>query len=98
MANIDVVRAWKDELYRAGLSEGELALLPDHPAGFIELEGEQLANVEGGTSIPCIAITTAALSCYPPCDGTIDGTCGMFSIGCCREPIPVEPVPVPGGN
>lgn len=45
MANIDVVRAWKDELYRAGLSEGELALLPDHPAGFIELEGEQLANV-----------------------------------------------------
>jgi len=93
MPNIDVIRAWKDELYRAGLNDEELAHLPEHPAGFIELEGEQLANVEGGTTIPCIALATAALSCHLACDGTIDGTCGIFSIGCCGESMPVEPIP-----
>ena len=97
MSKIDVIRAWKDELYRASLSERELAHLPDHPAGFIELEEEQLANIEGGTSMPCVVsgtIVTDFLSCFPPCDGTIDGTCGLFSIGCCREPVPVEHIPL----
>jgi len=37
MSNIDVIRAWKDEEYRLGLSEAERALLPAHPAGAVEI-------------------------------------------------------------
>jgi mersacidin/lichenicidin family type 2 lantibiotic len=34
---IDIIRAWKDPEYRLSLSEAERALLPGHPAGFMEL-------------------------------------------------------------
>jgi len=37
MFSIDLIRAWKDEDYRAGLSEEQLAQLPQHPAGGIEV-------------------------------------------------------------
>jgi mersacidin/lichenicidin family type 2 lantibiotic len=33
----DVIRAWKDPYYRAGLSAPQRAQLPAHPAGAIEL-------------------------------------------------------------
>lgn len=33
MSKLDVIRAWKDEEYRAGLSKEQLALLPENPAG-----------------------------------------------------------------
>lgn len=92
MTQIDLIRAWKDDLYRASLNAEEVAQLPPHPAGCIELESEQLANVEGGTTWPCGLGATAILSCFPSCNGTIDGTCGMFSIGCCRDIVPVEPI------
>jgi mersacidin/lichenicidin family type 2 lantibiotic len=47
----DVIRAWKDPVYRASLSPEELAQLPAHPAGVIELGDEQLeARVSGGTT------------------------------------------------
>ena len=50
----DVIRAWKDPLYRASLSREEQAVLPAHPAGLIELREEDLKSVSGG-----IALTTA---------------------------------------
>jgi mersacidin/lichenicidin family type 2 lantibiotic len=34
----EIVRAWKDEDYRAGLGEAELALLPENPAGIAVVE------------------------------------------------------------
>src|SRR5919199_996646 len=37
MSHIDIIRAWKDEEYRASLSEAELAQLPENPAGLIEI-------------------------------------------------------------
>ena len=40
-----IIRAWKDEEYRHGLSEEERALIPMHPAGLIELTDEALADV-----------------------------------------------------
>ncbi len=94
MSKVNVIRAWKDELYRASLSKEERAQLPEHPAGIIELDADQLSAVTGGTTLACALGVTMILSCFPPCDGTIDGTCGMFSIGCCEEtPEPTEPTP-----
>ena len=48
MHKIDIVRAWKDPLYRATLSPEELAQLPAHPAGALELRDEQLKEAAGG--------------------------------------------------
>jgi mersacidin/lichenicidin family type 2 lantibiotic len=48
MNSVNVIRAWKDDVYRGDLSEGERALLPDHPAGVVELTSGELANVAGG--------------------------------------------------
>ena len=48
MSNRDIVRAWKDAEYRQSLSAEEQALLPEHPAGAIELADEELPQVAGG--------------------------------------------------
>jgi mersacidin/lichenicidin family type 2 lantibiotic len=48
MSNQDIIRAWKDEDYRLSLSEAERALLPEHPAGLIELAGAEMDGVGGG--------------------------------------------------
>ena len=48
MSNLDIIRAWKDEDYRLSLSEAERALLPEHPAGLIELAGAEIDGVDGG--------------------------------------------------
>lgn len=48
MAKVDIVRAWKDEEYRLSLTAEERALLPDHPAGLIELDNEEMRAVLGG--------------------------------------------------
>jgi mersacidin/lichenicidin family type 2 lantibiotic len=37
MTASDIIRAWKDPGYRAGLSATQRAQLPAHPAGAIEL-------------------------------------------------------------
>ncbi|HEU5375875.1 MAG TPA: mersacidin/lichenicidin family type 2 lantibiotic [Ktedonobacteraceae bacterium] len=44
----DIVRAWKDEAYRQNLSEEQLCMLPDNPAGALELTDAQLESVYGG--------------------------------------------------
>lgn len=48
MSGFDIVRAWKDSEFRQGLSEDELAALPAHPAGLMELTDADLAEVAGG--------------------------------------------------
>jgi len=57
MHKIDIVRAWKDPLYRASLSPDELAQIPDNPAGAIELSDDHLKVVAGG------ALQTTARTC-----------------------------------
>ena len=44
----NIIRAWKDEEYRLSLSAAERTLLPDHPAGFIELTDAEMGHVAGG--------------------------------------------------
>jgi len=47
----NIIRAWKDEDYRLSLSEAERALLPEHPAGLIELSGAEMDGVNGGLNV-----------------------------------------------
>ena len=44
---LDVVRAWKDELYYESLSEEQRALLPESPVGAIDLSDADLDCVQG---------------------------------------------------
>ena len=58
MSRIDVIRAWKDEAYRQSLSEAERALLPQNPAGPVELTEAEAAAVEGGLAVACCCSCT----------------------------------------
>jgi mersacidin/lichenicidin family type 2 lantibiotic len=50
MHKLDIVRAWKDPLYRASLSPEQLAQLPANPAGLIELSEDRLTLASGAAS------------------------------------------------
>ena len=73
MRNEDIIRAWKDEAYRADLADDQLTHLPEHPAGMLELEDEDLEVVAGGDLSVSIAISisvsvitaTQYFSCWP---------------------------------
>ena len=49
-----IIDAWRDEEYRESLDSETRALLPENPAGEIELNDAELADVDGGTSLTCI--------------------------------------------
>lgn len=53
MSAIDIIRAWKDADYRSNLSAAELAQLPLHPAGQIELEDAE-PDLNSYTILTCI--------------------------------------------
>jgi mersacidin/lichenicidin family type 2 lantibiotic len=61
MSNIDVIRAWKDEEYRLGLSETERKLIPAHPAGAAEISDDDLQAVI--VAFPSILVCTEPLMC-----------------------------------
>ena len=50
MPILDIVRAWRDEEFRSSLSASEIAALPNHPSGTIELKAEDLANRTPGVT------------------------------------------------
>jgi mersacidin/lichenicidin family type 2 lantibiotic len=56
MSQQNIIRAWKDEAYRRSLSEAERALLPENPAGLIELTDAELGSIEGGM-VPLTRLT-----------------------------------------
>ncbi|HKS30082.1 MAG TPA: mersacidin/lichenicidin family type 2 lantibiotic [Pyrinomonadaceae bacterium] len=71
MSRPDIIRAWKDEDYRRSLTSAERALLPENPAGVVELTDAELGAVFGagtyaygtlgccGSAIVCIGLTFA---------------------------------------
>ena len=90
MAKIDIVRAWKDEIYRNSLSKAELAQLPENPASMIELTDADLDQATGGTTtaytgtsgcctLGGICPTVRGAPGCPPADGDPGG-----------DPIPVD--------
>jgi mersacidin/lichenicidin family type 2 lantibiotic len=49
MSKVDnIIRAWKDEDYRLGLSEDEYSQIPQNPAGLVELLESDLTGVSVG--------------------------------------------------
>lgn len=66
MANIDIIRAWKDEEFRNSLSEEQKAQLPDNPAGLVDLTDEDLNAVAGGRRYSGGFICTATAECGCP--------------------------------
>ncbi|HEY0735247.1 MAG TPA: mersacidin/lichenicidin family type 2 lantibiotic [Herpetosiphonaceae bacterium] len=57
MSNVDIIRAWKDDEYRNSLSEEARALLPEHPAGLLELRDEDLGLVAGAYTLDLLCPT-----------------------------------------
>src|SRR5580704_9477910 len=55
MSNKNIIRAWKDPVYRNSLSASERAALPPNPAGAIEISDADLGLVAGG-EIPASAL------------------------------------------
>jgi mersacidin/lichenicidin family type 2 lantibiotic len=65
MSILEIIQAWKDEEFRLSLSAEQQALLPDHPAGWIELADSDLEVVVGGAP-PGVKITEQGSACPPP--------------------------------
>ena len=64
MSRLDVIRAWKDEEYFSSLSETEKVLLPQNPAGFVELSDDELRGAQGVALGSChTCITGNAIAC-----------------------------------
>ena len=75
MTHEQIIRAWKDEDYRLGMSEGELSALPENPAGIVQLSDLEMGQVGGETGSICVIITaTMDFICYPSmrCDTLAD--------------------------
>lgn len=86
MSHVNIVRAWKDEAYRESLSESERALVPTHPAGFIELSDDDLAQTAGGTDTHTDSWQMLTYGCCNtafPCTG--GGTHNIATVGCCPQ-------------
>ena len=58
-----IIRAWKDEDFRTSLSAAERALLPEHPAGLIDLTAAELDALTGGVHAPTALCTLAGEEC-----------------------------------
>jgi mersacidin/lichenicidin family type 2 lantibiotic len=98
MSRKNIIRAWRDPEYRKRLSARQRALIPDNPAGFIELNDSDLALVGGAgepttdTNCPsaCQGGTCTCLTCttYCTCEtcdthcGTCDTFCGTCGTVC----------------
>ena len=73
---LDVVRAWKDEVYYNSLTEQERATLPESPVGAIELGDDDLDFVVGAFIINSFSFVN--------CNLTVDILCshpGGLSLG-----------------
>jgi mersacidin/lichenicidin family type 2 lantibiotic len=42
-----IIRAWKDPIYRGQLSVADRAALPTHPSDWVELSADELSSVAG---------------------------------------------------
>jgi mersacidin/lichenicidin family type 2 lantibiotic len=63
MTSEQVIQSWKDEDFRASLPDSEQALLPDNPAGLVELTDEELQQLDlaGGNPIASAILVVSAI-------------------------------------
>lgn len=67
---VDIIRAWKDPLYRSKLNATDRALIPANPAGLVELTDEELRRASGlasgsRTTCQCCTDTSRPFHCCP---------------------------------
>jgi len=63
MTSDQIVSGWKSEDYRLSLNVNEQALLPENPAGLIELSDQELLGMDGGSdSVAVCILVTLVLS------------------------------------
>jgi mersacidin/lichenicidin family type 2 lantibiotic len=55
-----IIEAWRDEEYRENLDAETRALLPENPAGEIELSEAELSAVDGGTTLSILYSVAAS--------------------------------------
>ena len=67
MRKVDVIRAWKDPVYRATLTPEELAELPSHPSGALELQDEQLRGVSAAAETTAQTCTEFSFNNFRRC-------------------------------
>lgn len=85
MSKLDVIRAWKDEEYCESLSASDRSLLPQNPAGIVELTDLEMGQAEGGTHITIVPdsfVITQCLSlatCTALCPITIANDAGLLN-------------------
>src|SRR5580704_17890843 len=76
MSNKNIIRAWKDPVYRNSLSESERATLPPNPAGAIEISdadlGGAVASAQSHNASPPANNTTITASNSHPARGRPD--------------------------
>jgi mersacidin/lichenicidin family type 2 lantibiotic len=71
MSNDKIVRAWKDSKFRASLTEEQRQMLPQNPAGELELNDAELESVDGGFDTyniycaPHTGFCTRSIGCVP---------------------------------
>jgi mersacidin/lichenicidin family type 2 lantibiotic len=80
MSNLDIIRAWKDKEYRNSLGTVELAMLPENPAGMIELTDAELGFIVGGAACTSSNTSTGGQGCR--CDITATANSGAGECKC----------------
>jgi mersacidin/lichenicidin family type 2 lantibiotic len=75
MSTRNIIRAWKDPVFRNGLNETERAGLPANPAGSIEISDEDLGKVAGGKAN---FITNTIFDCSFTCSFTCSAVVCML--------------------
>lgn len=64
----EIIRAWKNPMFRASLDSRQLSALPANPAGMMELTDADLEAINGGaTTVVIIIVIIATLTlCTTP--------------------------------
>jgi len=75
-ATATVLRAWKDEPFRNGLTEEQRAAIPPKPENFEQLTDDQLENAAGGaTPLLVTAVAVAGGMAGGLIAGEVTGDC-----------------------
>ena len=81
-ATATVLRTWKDEPFRNGLTEEQRAAIPPKPENFEQLTDDQLENAAGGVTPTAVALGVGAVggaligyAAHGICDELTGGDC-----------------------
>ena len=89
MKRSQIIRVWKDPEYRDKLNL-EISMLPEHPAGWVNLTESELNEIVGGMEGQYEQAGSDYLLSFGCCDtlgftyNNLCPTVGILTHGCCR--------------